>query len=86
MFRINFWVGVFYCITILISLWRGLIFKKKNIALMIIFGTLLSYLAGLLIPYVIGNYLAGDITSAAILFLLAFVIWIKGRKLKHGNK
>jgi len=53
---------------------------------MIIFGTILSYFAGAyLLPWAVGSYLAGDITSAVIVALLMIYIWFKGRNLKKGN-
>lgn len=86
MFNLNLYTGIFYVITIILALYKGIIFRRKNIAIMIIIGTLLAYMAGLLIPYIIGSYLAGDIISALILALLALLIWSKGRKLKKGKK
>lgn len=86
MFKINLFTGIFYLIAIGIAFWKKLIFKKKNISWMIILGTLLAYLAGLLIPIILGNYFAGDIISAVMIAILALFIWNKSRKLKKGKK
>ena len=86
MFNLNYFTGILYLVAIGIAAWKKILFRKKNISLMIIVGTFLSYFAGLFIPYVVGSYLAGDIVSAIIIFLVAFLIWKKSRKLKLGKK
>ena len=86
MFNLNFITGFFYIIAIFYAFSSGLITQRRNISWMIIFGTLLSYLAGRLIPYALGSYLAGDITSAVIIGILILYIWTKARKMKKGKK
>ena len=85
MFDLNYFTGVFYIIAIFGAFYKKIIFRKKNISWMIICGTLLAYLAGLLLPHAIGSYLAGDIISAIIIALVALVIWTRGRKFKKGE-
>ena len=86
MFSLNIFTGIFYLIAIIGAFKRKLLFNKKNIAWMIIGGTILSYGAGLLFPYVLGNYLSGNIISAIIIGAIAIAIWFKGFKLKTGKK
>jgi len=86
MFNINYITGILYLVAIGIALWKRILFRKKNIAWMIIIGTFLSYFAGKFIPYIFGNLLAGNIVSAIIIFVIAFLIWRKARKLKLGKK
>jgi len=87
MFTINFVTGLFYLLAILYAIYSKLIFRKRWISWMIIFGTLLSYFVGTyLFPLALGSYLAGDITSAAIIAILMLFIWNKARKLKKGRK
>lgn len=86
MFNLNFITGIFYLIAVFYAFSSGLIAQRKNISWMIIFGTLLSYLAGRLIPHALGSYLAGDITSAVILGILILYIWTKARRMKKGKK
>ena len=83
MFGLNYFTGIFYIIAIIGAFWKKLIFKRKNIAWMIILGTLLAYLAGLLLPYIIGSYLAGDIVSAVIIAFIAILIWSKASRKKR---
>lgn len=77
---------IFYLIAVFLALFRGLIFRVKNISLMIIMGTILSYVAGILFWIALGSYMAGDITSAVILGLLIFYLFRKSMKLKKGKK
>ena len=86
MFSLGYITGIFYLVTITLALFSGILFKRKNISWMIIFGTMLSYLAGLLFWKALGSYLAGDITSAIILGILILYMWSKARRLKKGKK
>ena len=86
MFNLNYFTGIFYIIAIMYAFWKKIIFRRKNISFMILLGTLLSYSAGLFIPIIIGNYLAGDIVSAAIMGFFALLIWLEARKLKKGKR
>jgi hypothetical protein len=86
MFNINYVTGIFYLFAIGVAIWKGILFRKKNIAWMIILGTFLSYFAGLFIPYIVGSYLAGDIVSAIIILAVALLILGKAIRLKHGKK
>jgi len=86
MFRLNFVTGVLYVVAIIIAFWKGFIFKRKWVSIMIIFGTILSYFAGAyLLPWAVGSYLAGDITSAAIIAVIMIILWLKARNLKKGK-
>ena len=76
----------FYLIAVALALFRGLVFRVKNISWMIIMGTILSYVAGILFWMALGNYLAGDITSAVILGLLIIYLFRKSMRLKRGKK
>ena len=86
MFNLNFFTGIFYILAILGAFWKKILFRKKSISWMIILGTFLSYLAGKLLPHLVGSYLAGDITSAVIIGLIMIYIWTKAKKLKKGKK
>ncbi len=86
MFNINYFTGIFYLIAIGIAVYKKILFRRKYIAWMIIGGTLLSYFASLFIPYVVGNYRAGNFVSAIILLILVLLIWRKARRLKLGKK
>jgi hypothetical protein len=53
---------------------------------MIIIGTILSYFVGAyLLPMAVGSYLAGDITSAAIIGVIMIFLFFKARNLKRGK-
>ena len=86
MFNLNPITGIVYIIALIGAFWKKLIFRKKGIAWMIIFGTLLSYIVGKFLPLLIGSYLAGDIISTIIIAILLFLIWKKGRKLRRGKR
>ncbi len=86
MFRLNFITGILYVVAIIIAFWKGFIFRRKWVSVMIIFGTILSYFVGAyLFPMAIGSYLAGDITSAVIIAVLIIYLWLKARNLKRGK-
>ena len=76
----------FYLIAVFLALFRGLIFRRKNISWMIITGTILSYIAGILFWIALGSYLTGDIVSAVILGLLILYLFRKSLRLKKGKK
>lgn len=86
MFSINYLTGIFYLFAIGIAAWKKILFRKKYISWMIIFGTFLSYFAGLLVPHIINNYLQQNIIGALIISVIAFLIWRKARRLRHGKK
>lgn len=86
MFRLNFVTGILYVVAIIIAFWKGFIFKRKWVSVMIVFGTILSYFVGAyLLPMAVGNYIAGDITSAAIIGVLIIYLWLTARNLKRGK-
>ncbi len=86
MFRLNFVTGILYVLAIIIAFWKGFIFRKKWVSWMIILGTILSYFVGAyLLPWAVGSYRAGDITSAAIIGVIMVVLWIRALKLKQGK-
>jgi hypothetical protein len=81
--RFNLFITfAFYLVAVGYAFYKKLIFKKKNIAFMIIFGTVLSYIAGTLLPYALGSYLAGDLISAGIIGALIIYLFYRGYKLK----
>ena len=87
MFDLNYFTGVFYVIAILYAFWKRLIFKRKWISWMIIFGTVLSYFIGAyLVPMAFGSYLAGDIISVVIIGFLIIYLWVVARNLKKGKR
>ena len=86
MFNLNLVTGIIYLVAVIGAFYKKLIFRRKNIAWMIISGTILSYLARLLLPYVLGSYLAGDILSTLIIGAITLAIWIKAWNLKKGKK
>ncbi len=86
MFSLGYITGIFYLVTITLALFSGILFKRKNISWMIIFGTILSYFAGKYVLVTIGNALAGDLVGAGVFGIIALLLWSKGRKLKKGKK
>lgn len=74
-----------YLLAMFIAFKEKLIFKK-NIAGLIILGTLLSILIGYLLPFALSNYNSGDYISASIMFILIVLIFVKSRNLKKGKK
>ena len=86
MFSLGYITGIFYLVTITLALISGVLFRRKNISWMIIFGTILSYFAGNFIMVTIGNALAGDLVGTAVFGIIALLLWSKGRKLKRGKK
>lgn len=86
MFQLGPITGIVYLIAITIAIFNGMLFRKKNIAWMIIFGTLLGFVAGLFFLLTLGNALGGDIIGAIIVFLIGFWIWRKGRYYRRGKR
>ena len=60
MFSLGYITGIFYLVTITLALFSGILFTRKNISWMIIFGTILSYFAGKFVIRTLGSALAGD--------------------------
>lgn len=86
MFSLGYITGIFYLIAISLAVLSGVLFRKKGIAWMIIFGTILTFVAGKLILITIGSALAGDLVGAGIFLLVAIYIWTKGMKMKKGRR
>ncbi|MBD3247350.1 hypothetical protein GF378_01895 [Candidatus Pacearchaeota archaeon] len=86
MFSLGYITGIFYLVAITIAIFEGILFRTKWISFMIVFGTILTFVAGQLALVTIDNALAGDIIGAAIFFVVAVFIWQKGRKMKKGKR
>jgi hypothetical protein len=85
MFDLGLITAIVYLFSITMAVFSGLLFKRKYIAWMIIFGTLIGYIAGKFIVLTIDNALAGDIVGAVIVGVVAFSLWSTGRKLRKGR-
>jgi hypothetical protein len=85
MFEIGIFTGVGYLLAIFFAITKRYIFRR-NIAFMIILGTLLSVVIGFLIPYALESYLGGDLITLGIFLLIIFLIYTKARKLKKGRR
>jgi len=85
MFSLGYITGVFYLIAISLAIFNGVLFRRKWISVMIVFGTILTFVAGKLVLITIGNALAGDIVGAFVFLVVALFIWQKGRKMKKGE-
>ena len=84
-FNLGILTAAVYLLAITMAIFSGVLFKKRYIAWMIVFGTLISYIAGKFIVLTIDNALAGDIVGAVIVGLVAFLLWRTGRKLRRGK-
>jgi len=81
-FNLGLIVGCGYLFAILMAVYRGLFFKKKMIARSIVVGSVLSYIAGLILFY--GFQQEGWITFGLII-LFGIWIWWRGFRLKKGK-
>jgi len=85
MFNLGLITGILYLVAITLAVFNGVLFRRRGIGFLIVFGTILTFIAGKLVFITIDNALAGDIVGAAIFLIIAIVIWIKGTKLKLGK-
>lgn len=85
MFSLGYITGIFYLVAITMAAFSGILFRKKGIGIMIVLGTILTFIAGTFALVTIGNALAGDIVGAVIFLVISIFIWRKGRKLKRGG-
>ena len=85
MFNLGWITGAVYLFSITMAIFSGVLFKRKYIAWMIVFGTLIGYIGGKFMFVTLDNALAGDITGAAIVGIVAFSLWFTGRKLVKGR-
>lgn len=83
--QIGLWTFLFYCIAFFSAFFNGLFVRKNNMSWLLFIGTLLTYLASLLLPKLIDEYNAGDVIGVQIFSVLILIIWIKGRNLKRGR-
>ena len=81
-FTLGWITGVVYLFSISMAIFTGVLFKRKYVAWMIVFGTLIGYFAGGFIWLTLDNALAGDIVGAVIVGIVAFSLWSTGRKLR----
>ncbi len=86
MFSLGLFTGIMYLFSISLAVFNGVLFRKKGIAWMIIFGTMLTFLAGKFLLITLGSILAGNLLGGITFFLIAVFIWTKGRKLKKGKR
>ncbi len=84
-FQIGFWAFVFYCIAFFSAFFNGLFTRRNNMSWLLFIGTLLTYLASLLLPKLINKFNAGDTIGVQIFSVLILIIWIKGRNMKKGR-
>lgn len=86
---VMFWVGLFtgigYLLAIGFAIKSKILFRKKRMARLIILGTLLSTLAGILLFLALDQNTAGHATSAIIILAIAGYIWYKGFKMRRGR-
>ncbi len=74
-----------YFIAFIGALRKKLFFKRRKMAKKLFFGTILVYLGGLLIPFVLNNLVSGDLIGGSLMILLAGYFWISGRELRRGK-
>lgn len=85
MFNLGIITAIVYLFSITMAILTGMLFKRKYIAWMIVFGTFIGYIGGKFIVLTIDNALAGDIVGAVIVGIVAFSLWSTGRKLRKGR-
>ena len=83
MFELGILTGVGYILAIVGSFQKGLFFRKKGMARMIVVGTILTYGASIIIK---DNLKFDNWLNFIIILILAVVIWIKGYLWKKGIK
>lgn len=84
-------LGIFtfigYVLAFFGALRKKLFLRKKKMAIKLFIGTLLIYLAGLILPLIFESWKSGEFISGTLMFLFALYLWIRGRKTrKHGKK
>ena len=85
MFSLGFITGIVYIFAIGISLINRSFFKKRKMMRLIVFGTLLSYLAGRLFLLFYSEFkTGGELITIAILVLVTIFVWYKGFKMRKG--
>jgi len=77
--------AIVYLFSITMAIITGILFKRRYIGWMIVFGTLIGYIGGKFIVKAFNNILAGDITGAIIVGIVAFSLWYTGTKLRKGK-
>lgn len=85
MFSLGLITGIFYLVAITFALFNGILFRKKGIGIMIVLGTILTFIAGMCALVTIGSALAGDIVGSVVFLIIAIFIWRKGIRLKRGK-
>jgi hypothetical protein len=83
-------LGIFtflgYVIAFFSAIKNKFFIRKKNMALKLFIGTIIIYLSGLFLPFVIVRFENGDLFSGILMALLVIYIWLIGRKFrKHGK-
>ena len=84
MFDLSVFTGIGYVIAIIGSLRNGYLFTKPKMGRLIVGGTILSYMASLLLPMMHQSFVSGNTFSFIIIVIIAVIIWIKGC-LNHGE-
>lgn len=85
-FQLGLITGIVYLVAITLAIFNGLLFRKKYIAWMIIFGTILGFIASLFFFFTLGKVLTGDILGAVVVFIIAIYIWRKAKYYRRGKR
>ena len=70
---LSYLVAIGYLFAFFGSLWRGTFFRKKNVARLIIFGSVLTYIAGMALKYGLNE--EHGIVAFVLIMLIAFYAW-----------
>jgi len=79
-FSLGILVGCGYLFAFFGSIWRGTFFKKKNVARLIVVGSVLTYFAGLALKYALIQH---DWIIFSVIMVIAAYVWYRGFRLKR---
>lgn len=75
-----------YLFAFFVALKKKLFLKRKKMAGKLFIGTILIYIAGLILGFVLEAGFSGDLISAILLSLFACYLWFKGRNARKTGR
>jgi hypothetical protein len=85
-----FWIGIFtgisYVAAIIGAVYSGIIFRKKGIVWYLLFGTILTYLAVMIMLFVWKDFESESWETITVMLIIAAAIWWKGFRMKIGKR
>jgi len=81
MFDLGLLTGIGFCFAIVVTIYDGSLFTKKNISRSLLGGTVLTYAASQIIFIGIKSK---DLLSFILIMIIGLYLWLKGYFLKKG--